>query len=63
MLQRSMEIRRGKELAEEAHQKLYAREEFVPRWSNFWHCQVGCDDDEHEPLGQYLVFTVVLLND
>eukprot|EP00434_Breviolum_minutum_P006325 symbB.v1.2.005584.t1/scaffold326.1/size228935/6 len=32
----------------EAHQKLYAREEVYPKWSNFWQCQVGCDGDEHE---------------
>jgi len=32
----------------EAHQKLYAREEFIPKWSNFWHCQVGCEGDENE---------------
>ena len=36
---------------QEAHQKLYAREEFIPKWSNFWHCQVGCEGDENEPLG------------
>lgn len=36
---------------QEAHQKLYAREEVYPKWSNFWHCQVGCDGDENEFLG------------